>query len=525
VQAGAMASSRAAQPALVVPRFQDVASASGVATTIPDAHCGAFVTGAAWGDVNGDGKLDLFVARLDQPSQLFMSGPGGRFVDEAAARGVVLTHATGAVFADYDNDGHEDLFVVRDGQPDLLFHNDGSGHFQDVSAPAGISSAPAESSSASWADFNGDGYLDLYVTNYASCVGSASPGNLTYTYYADKLYLNNRNGTFSDVTPWVEKDPSITTDGATVGAGFQAVWFDYNGDGRPDLYLANDYTGPKPDHNHLWRNDGPGPNGSWAFTDVSVPSGTAYSMNAMGIAVGDFNRDGKFDLALSNIRYNRLLANNGDGTFTDVASAAKVDRRHSQSATQVPITWATSFYDFNLDGWEDLYFASGNLNAGIDTANGVQPNELFVSNQHGGFVDMSDQSHAADTGESKGIAFADYDHDGRMDMYVVDQAGTTHLYHNVTPTKNHWLEVKLVGTKSNRDACGATLLAQTSTGPELRGVFCGGTSVASGSQEAVLFGLGADTTVKSIAIRWPSGRKQVLKNVKGNQYMTVVEPR
>ena len=273
-------------------------------------------------------------------------------------------------------------------------------------------------------------------------------------------------------------------------------------------------------------NMGPGSDGQWQFQEDSVPSGTAYSMNTMGIAIGDFNNDLKLDLALSNIRYNRLLENTGNGIFDDLAVAAKVDRRYDQVSDQVPVTWGTAFYDFNLDGWEDLYFAAGNFRQALDQSNGPQPNMLFVNKHDGTFADVSRASGANDPGSTKGVAFADYNRDGRMDMYVVNQGGVAHLFENVTPMgKRHWLEVKAVGTKSNRDACGARLILKTKAGSQLREVFCGSTSVASGSQEAVLFGLGQQTAVQRLTVLWPSGKRQIVKKIKIDGFLKVVEPK
>lgn len=503
----------------MLPTFQDVTQQAGVTTSVPDASCGDFVTGAAWGDVNRDGWLDLFVARIGLPSQLFVNDGHGHFTDQAAQYGVQVTGATAAVFADFNGDGRDDLYVVRTG-PDILFRNDGNGHFSDVTAASGISDN-YRGSSVSVADYDNDGHLDIYVTNYAEC---GYPLQSFFNYQPDALYHNNGDGTFTNVTSLLGTTP--TGVGMTMGAGFQAAWFDANGDGRQDLYLGNDYLGPKPDHNRFWMNMGPGPNG-WQFVESSVPSGTAFSMNTMGIAVGDYNRDGKLDFALSNIRYNRLLRNNGDETFTDTAVEAKVDRRWNQSASQVPVTWAAAFYDFNLDGWEDLYFAAGNFRYALDQANETEPNELFVNDHKGGFVDMSTASGAADPGTSKGVAFADYDRDGRMDMFVVNQGGTPHLFHNVTPMgKRHWLEVNPVGLGGNVDACGARLVLKTKTGSMLREVFCGSTSVASGNQRAVLFGLGQQTKGISLTVTWPSGTKQVFKSIKKvDRLLRVVEPR
>ena len=508
-----------------VPVFENVTSNAGLSTSVPPSQCGMFANGAAWGDIDQDRDLDLFLTRMGERAQLFVSNGRGGFVEQAGARGADVADAFGAAFADYDNDGDADLYVARD-RTDALLRNEGNGRFRDVSKAAGISDTYL-GMSVSWGDYDNDGWLDIYVANYAHCIGEQAgtsnvPSRLNY--HPDSLYRSNHDGTFSDVTALLEKDPTTTADGATTGAGFVAAWFDYNGDGRLDIYLANDFIGRGPDHNRLWRNDGPAADGKWTFTDVSKQSGTAYLMNTMGIGVGDFDRDLKLDVALSNIEANRLLHNKG-ASFSDVAGALGV-ARPAQRATYKSVTWGVSFHDLNLDGWEDLYFAAGNIITELGQVVGIQRNEVFVNTGNGKpFLDLSAPSRADDGRDSKGVAFADYDRDGDMDMFVVNQGGAPRLYRNVTPIENrHWLEVELTGTASNRDGCGAKLIATVGSARLLRQVFCGSTSVGSGSQKAVHFGLGEATRVDRLAILWPSGKRQELTAVEVDRQLAVTEP-
>lgn len=505
-----------------VPIFRDITAAAGVSTTQPDTSCTAPTAGAAWADVESDGDLDLYVPRRAGASHLWINNGSGHFSDEAAERGVENgVVGAGAVFADYDNDGDQDLYVANWG-PNRLFKNNGSGFFTDVAAAAGVASDSA-AMSASWGDYDNDGLLDLYVSNYATCAPDANfddPAVLkSLTYHADRLYHNEGDGAFSDQTALVEHDPLRTDDGSTKGAGFQAAWFDYDGDTDVDLYLANDFfLGNSSAHNHLWRNDGLGASG-WGLTDVSVSTGTAYAMNTMGIAIGDYDRDLDLDMALSDIESNKLLRNNG-GAFTNVAEFARV-RRPFQRVAEPAITWGTAFYDLNLDGWEDLYFAAGYIHR---LQSPRQPNQLFVNGRNGRFLDLSAPSLANDPSPSRGVAFADYDRDGRIDMYVANLGGPPRFYRNVTFSANrHWLEVDTVGTVSNRDGCGAKLIATVNGQSLLRQVFCGSTSLSSGSDSTVHFGLGSATSVTQLEIMWPSGTRQVLQNLPVDRLISVTE--
>jgi hypothetical protein len=496
---------RVGDPPVTVPRFENVTGAAGLATdhraTI---DCDGHSAGAAWGDVDGDSDLDLFLPHQTGPSQLWVN-EGGTFTDEGESRGVDAPDdaAAAAVFADYDDDGDQDLYVVNDG-PNRLYANDGDGRFIDVGAAAGVAE-PGPGSSASWGDYDGDGNLDLFVVNWARCGRSSD-----YTYYDDALFHNEGDGTFTERTALLEDT------GSTTGAGFQGAWFDYDRDGDVDLYLANDYGGPRPEANYLWRNDG------GRFTNVSVASGTALHMNAMGIAVGDYDRDLDLDMALSNIEATALLRNRGDGTFRDVAARAGV-ARPNQRVREKSITWGLAFADLNLDGWEDLYVVGGSL--AQENRPEPQPNALFANAGAGGFADLSAPGGAADDGVGRGLSLADYDRDGRMDLYVVNQGGRPLLYRNVTPRgPRHWLEVDTVGTVSNRDGCGATLTATVGSTRLLRQVFCGSVGLGGGSDPVVHFGLGRAERVDMLRIEWPSGRVQKMRDVRADRLLVVREP-
>jgi hypothetical protein len=509
---------RVTEPRRRPPRFEDISATSGLAATHQapgfDLSC-RWAAGSAWGDIEGDGDLDLYLPHQSGPGQLWVN-EGGGFVERAAERGAVGDGlpAIGAVFSDYDNDDDQDLYVTVDG-PNLLLQNDGTGHFDDVAAAAGVDD-DGPSTSASWADYDNDGHLDLYVVNYGRC-GTEN----ALEYATDGLYHANGDGTFSEVTDLLGPPE------ATLGAGFQAAWFDSDHDGDQDLYLANDFVGPSPRANVLWRNDGPDGEGGWRFTDVSSASGTGYHLNSMGLGLGDYDRDQDLDLAVSNIGSTHLFRNGGDGTFADVAGAAGVARQR-QTVDTISVTWGLVFSDLNMDGREDLFVPAGSLS--LEAEHRFQPNALFVNDGRGRFLDMSHPSGTADPMMTRSAALADMDRDGRMDMFVVNQAGPARLLRNITRWKvdgqrYHWLEVDTVGTRSNRDGCGARVIAKLRKGPTLiRQVFCGSTGLASGSDPTVHFGLGTWKQVRTLTIEWPSGTRQVLDRVGGDRVITVTEP-
>lgn len=502
-----------------IPTFEDVTESAGVLTDVPAPACGQFANGAAWGDVDGDGWPDLAVTRLGQTTQLFMNRTDGTFADESVERGVAIAGANGAAFADYDDDGDEDLVLVGDGS-DVLLRNDGTGRFDDVTAGSGIAGDPSHRGiGAAWGDYDGDGLLDLYVTNYMECTGpwvTEQDIIANVAYHPDVLYHNEGDGTFADVTDELpERDES--------GAGFTAAWLDVDGDGLLDLYLGNDFVGLSPDHNRLWRNTGPG-GSQWTFADESLASGAGLYLNTMGIGIADVDHDGDADLALSNIGGNKLLRSDGDGTFTEQVDSGI--ERPMQGVDHTTVTWGTVFADFDLDGWDDLFLAAGNLPQGDEVVVGEQPDMLFLNDGRGErFLDVSALTGVDDLGDSKGVAVADYDLDGLVDMFVVGQGGRPHLYRNTTPRHGrHWLELDLTGTGSNTDACGARVELLAGGDTITRFVLCGSGATGSAHDRRVHVGLGAAESVESVAIVWPSGRRQVLDGVAVDQVIDVEEP-
>jgi enediyne biosynthesis protein E4 len=250
-----------------------------------------------------------------------------------------------------------------------------------------------------------------------------------------------------------------------------------------------------------------------------VSSGTNYAINSMGIGIADYDHDMDYDFALSNIGPTLLARNNGDGTFTEVAKAAGVARPF-QNAHEQSVTWGLDFADLNLDGWEDLFVAAGPIGGEVG-----QPNEVFANVGGGRFADLSAPSGITGRGLNRGVGFADFDRDGRVDLYVVNMAGFSRLYRNVTPSAGlHWLEVKATGTASNRDGCGARLRLAAAGRTLLRDVFCGSTSFASSNDHVVHFGLGSASTVDSLVIQWSSGITQTLGSMAVDQLVEVTEP-
>jgi len=482
----------AQNPAKEPPVFVDVSKPAGI---INNRVAGIeMVAGQAWGDYDNDGWIDLYVTDPIGKNTLYRNNGDGTFSVSNLADQVAITntYSQGATFADYDNDGWKDLLVVNWGQ-DHLFHNEQGMGFVDVSRQAGIID-DRNSKSASWGDYDNDGYLDLYIANwscYPKC-GRQLDGE------PDRLYHNNGDGTFTEVTDLLN--------GGVTGAGFIANFTDYDNDNDLDIYLVNDEF-VNPIGNKLWRNDGAGCNG-WCFTQVAKEANAHSNVFGMGLAAGDYDNDGDLDYFYSNVGPMELLQNQGDGTFVNVAEEAGVSFPNG-------IGWGAVFLDYNNDGWRDIYLSIA------DTADhkDVGANKLFHNNANGTFSSVSCSNEATDIRMSIGVAYADYNHDGWVDLIVGNLDEGYRLYKNQQgqSTNNHWLSIELVGAEPiNRDAVGARVYVTTPNGITQMQEVISGSSVMAGNDLAQYFGI-AGERIADVRIRWPNGEEQVIYNVKADQ--------
>ena len=481
------------------PLFQNVSRAAGITQT---RQGNDRAIGQAWGDYDRDGWVDFYVTDTKGPNSLFRNNGDGTFSRPPIAETVALPDgfSGGASFADYNNDGWLDLYVANWGQ-NVLFRNDAGQGFTDVTAEAGVGGQGENSQSASWGDYDGDGWLDLYVANWACYprCGRPSQGD------TDRLYHNNGDGTFSDVTSLLG--------GETYGAAFVASFTDFDNDGDQDIYLVNDEF-LFPTGNKLWRNDGPGCDGH-CFTQIAPSANADTHVMGMGLATADYDNDGDFDFYFSNAGPMTLLQNQGDGTFNNVAALAGVDLPNG-------VAWAASAFDYNNDGWQDLYLAV------MTTANhdGIAANPLFHNNGDGTFSRVSSGSGAGDVGPTMGIALADFDNDGRIDLLLGNKDdGYSLLRNQSSQADNHWLTLDLVGAGPvNRDAVGSRVTLRTADGNvQTREVQNGG-SLGAGHELRLHFGLGSFDTIEELTIRWPDGRSQTFSQIPANRQISLSYP-
>ena len=458
--------------------------------------------GQAWGDYDNDGWLDLYVTDTDGPNMLYRNNGDGTFSVSQLSETVALPdlESTGVTFADYDNDGWKDLYVVSRG-PNILFRNLEGRGFEDVTAYAGVID-PLDGKSASWGDFDQDGYLDLYVTNWSCYPDCGRPmyGD------SDHLYRNKGDGKFENVT--------ISLGAQTMGAGHAASFLDFDNDGDLDIYLVNDQF-INDIGNVLWRNDGPGCKG-WCFTEISEEAGVDQRVMGMGIASADYDNDGDLDIYFTNAGPMVLLQNQLDGTFENVAETTGVETPES-------VAWGAAFLDYDNDGWRDLYLAVA-MKMDRHTLPG---NILFHNNADGTFSRIACDTGASDVGGTIGIAYADYDKDGRVDFVIGNHIEGYRLYRNegIASPENHWLTVELVGDGPvNRDAVGTRIFLITEDGASQMDEVTNGSSMGSGNELALHFGLGKSEQVTEMTVVWPDGVRQTFEIISSDQRYTLHYP-
>jgi hypothetical protein len=496
--------------------------------------------GVAVFDYNNDGLLDIFftngaaIPSLEKtdPSywnRLYRNNGDGTFTDVTVQAGVQgVGYSMGVAAGDYDNDGFVDLYVTGVNRNQLL-HNNGDGTFTDVTEKAGVAGmAPGYGKpwavAAGWFDYNNDGRLDLLVIDYLDyniataklcSIGDVrtycAPGNFKGT--PNILYRNNGDGTFTDVS----KESHI---GQYVGKGMGLAFADYDGDGFTDVFISND-TFP----NFLLHNNGDG-----TFKDVALEEGVAYTANGslvagMGAEFRDLDNDGKPDIFHTAMFGNTFpLYRNEGGQFDDVTETSGMTAfSHRMTA------WSTGAFDFDNDGWKDLFVDGGAI---LDNEQEVlhrptlQPDGLLRNNGNFTFTDVSGGAGAAflEPREHRGAAFGDLNNDGRMDVVASAIGSDPQILINQTTNGNHWILLKLVGTKDNRDGLGTKVKITTSEGVQWNEAT---TAVGynSSSDKRVHFGLGKAAVIDKIELAWPTGVKQTLTNVKADQVLTIVEPK
>ena len=499
--------------------FDDVTIISGTNFQHLDDSEVVTLSGAAVFDYNNDGHQDIFVAQSKAGSNaLYRNNGDMTFTDVASTAGVALPTAQslGACAADYDNDGNSELLVTGYGTT-TLFYNMGDGTFLDVSAAAGVEDPNSfyRSTGCAWGDYDKDGYLDVVIVRHLdlSDLSVFSTRDFSGAVRPLTLYHNNVDGTFTDMTSLLG-DVTISPSNVN-GAGFQPGWLDYDNDGDSDLYVVNDF-GEEHWPNVLWQNNGDG-----TFTDVSVSSGANVDQFGMGLAVGDYDNDGWLDLYSTSIDGN-ALQHNEFGIFTDQTATAGVGAGFLAGSGDSAYGWGTFFFDYNNDGWLDLYDVNGFLDMDFPVSIEEEPNVLFENNGDGTFSDISQESGVDDTGFGRGAVYADFNDDGCLDIYLVNIKQTAKMFQNRCDSGNHWIVIKTVGTLSNNDGIGARIKVTADEETWIREVASGGSHMSQ-NMLPVHVGTGIHNLV-DVEITWPSGTIQSLTGVAADQVLTVVEP-
>jgi hypothetical protein len=526
--------------------FEDIVPKSGISFRLNNSvsnhkyQVETMAGGVALLDYDGDGLLDIYLtngARLPEMDKsdrkfhnsLLRNNGDGTFRDVTEAAGLAgAYYSIGVAAADYDNDGHQDLFVTG-ANGFQLFHNNGDGTFSDVTTQAGLRDSHVEltaafSVAAGWFDYDNDGYLDLIVINYLKwtpetdirCTTKGidaycSPNS--YSGLANLLFHNNGDGTFTDVS----ESSGILKH---VGKGMGVAFADYDGDGYTDIFVANDTY-----RNFLFHNNGDG-----TFTETGILSGVAYSESGasvagMGADFRDIDNDGQPDIFLTDMFGEGFLLfrNVGNGIFEGDSYRSRIG-----TLTKKLTGWGTGIYDFDNDGWKDIFSCNSAILDNSEIIDGVPyrlRNAILRNDGSGSFADVSDLAgrdvqHAS---AHRGAAFGDFNNDGRIDVVTSSLGGPPEILLNRTRNSYHWLLVELEGTRSNRDGLGAKV---TITAGGKRQYNHATTSVGYGSSSdrRVHFGLGTESKVQALEVVWPSGVRQTLRDLSADQVLKIKEP-
>lgn len=495
--------------------------------------------GCAFLDFDRDGRLDIFLINGGRTPNFEYDGQilhglyknlgNGQFENATRRAGIreATAYGMGVAVGDYDNDGYEDLYLTYFGGPNQLYHNNGNGTFTDVTRRASVGGDGRWCASAAFLDYNNDGYLDLYVTGYVDfsfednrvCGPVEQKGVRAYCSpkiyggVADFLFRNNGDGTFKDVS--AESGISSLT-----GKSLGVVTADLNQDGYPEIYVANDT-----DPNYLFRNNGDG-----TFREVGLLAGVALSENGnaqsgMGVACADYDRNGLFDLCVTNLDFPQYLViyhNRGNFLFEDVSARVNV-----QAASTPYVGFGVGFFDFDNDSDLDLFVVNGHIDDLSDPKSpgkSFDQRKLLFENVGRRFREVASGHGDALLKKqlSRGAAFGDYDNDGDIDILVSNAGSRPTLLRNDGGNQSNWLMVQLAGSKSNRDGIGAVLTLESEFGTQTAQV-TGGGSYLSASDRRVHFGLGNLSRTKSLLIRWPSGLIDQLGAIETNRLVVIQE--
>ena len=516
-------------------RFQH---SSGIRSSLLPEDMGS---GAGFADIDNDGDIDLYIVNIPGPftqdgnshkgnaNALYLNNGDGTFTDITRAAGVGHQgFGMGCVFADYDGDADLDLYLTNYGE-NVLYRNNGNATFTDVTDAAGVG-CELWSTGAAFADVDGDTDLDLYVCNYVTYnleqleqmkeeslqSGKPVPSALNPHVFEPQdnvFYRNNGDGTFTDVTA----ETGIAAEG---GRSMQGLFSDFDNDNDLDLYVANDTT-----TNHIYRNDGSG-----NFTDVSTESWAADFRGSMGLTAGDYDADGDIDLFMShwvdeeNALYRNLFAEDGATGQIRFVDESYTSLLAEESIKQ--IGWGTTLFDYDNDGDLDIFVTNGSTFQELKRPEVLIPQAdmLFRNNGDETFTNVSQEAGIAalPIRVGRGAAFGDYDNDGDVDIFIVNNHAPPTLLRNEGGNRSNWVYVKLVGASANRDAIGAKIQVKTADQTQVREIYAGESYMSANSFVAE-FGVGDATQIETLQVTWQSGETQKLHNVPANQRIRITE--